>query len=120
MNALHHTTSSASTPRSRVPTALIFSSLLFIFSSTSALAGWVPPDARPFVAATVQTSRVDDGGLAEQCHDTNGRLSNVKNTGRSPRRTEIVWNDASDAEWRTAPSDCSRSAVEQCWGYGVV
>jgi len=43
---------------------LIFSSLLFIFSSTSALAGWVPPDARPFVAATVQTSRVDDGGLA--------------------------------------------------------
>jgi hypothetical protein len=33
--------------------------------------------------------------------------------------TEIVWNDASEAEWRAALSACGQSAVEQCWGYGV-
>ena len=33
--------------------------------------------------------------------------------------TEIVWNDASEAEWRAALSSCDQSAVEQCWGYGL-
>jgi hypothetical protein len=32
--------------------------------------------------------------------------------------TEIVWNDASQIEWRQALSACGRSTVEQCWGYG--
>jgi len=32
--------------------------------------------------------------------------------------TEIVWNDASETEWRDVLSSCGRSAVEQCWGYG--
>jgi hypothetical protein len=32
--------------------------------------------------------------------------------------TEIVWNDASEAEWRDLLTACGRSAVEQCWGYG--
>ena len=32
--------------------------------------------------------------------------------------TEIVWNDASQAEWRDLLAACGRSAVEQCWGYG--
>jgi hypothetical protein len=32
--------------------------------------------------------------------------------------TEIVWNDASELDWRSALARCGQSAVEQCWGYG--
>lgn len=31
---------------------------------------------------------------------------------------EIVWNDASELDWRSAIARCGQSAVEQCWGYG--
>ncbi len=33
--------------------------------------------------------------------------------------TEILWNQASEAEWRDILSACGKSSLEQSWGYGV-
>lgn len=33
--------------------------------------------------------------------------------------TEIVWNDASEAQWAKVLSACSRSSLEQSWCYGA-